>query len=206
MAGPSRETIELISTAAADLANPNLRIDAILRLEQLARRSKDDHWRVVQVLTEHVRKYAPWTGGTNRSAKQIPSDIQTILSVLGRRQWWYKNGEDVPLELGGTDLRGVDLRIPGGGAHFEGVRLNDAHLEEAYLRGIHFEDAILYGAHFNRADLYGAYFGAYVNGKLVQEADVADANFEGADLTSITGIPISRIKGLAYTDGAKFSP
>lgn len=195
MTGPSPDNPDPISTAASDLDNPALRIDAILRLEQLAKRSKADHWRVVQLLTGYIRRNARWTGGTNRPAKQVPDDIQTILTVLGRRQWWYKHGEDTPLELSDTDLRGADLRVEGGGAHFEGVRLQNAHLEEANLRGIHFEEAILMGAHFERAYLSGAH---------LRLADIQDANFRGADLTAITGIPVSQIKGLADTDGAKF--
>ena len=194
-------TDDSISKAANDLANPQLRIDAIYRLEQLAKKSKEDHWRVVQLLTDYIRRNARWQGGTNRTAKEIPADIQTILTVLGRRQWWYGHGETIPLELSGTDLRGVNLRIEGGGAHFEGVRLEDAHLEESNLRGIHFEDAILKGAFFNGANLYGAYFGV---SRGVKEADIDEATFDGADLSRINGIPIERIKGLASTEGTKF--
>lgn len=194
-------TDDSISKAASDLANPQLRIDAILRLEQLAKKSKEDHWRIVQLLTDYIRRNAQWQGGTNRNAKEIPPDIQTMLTVLGRRQWWYGNGETTPLELSGTDLRGANLRIEGGGAHFEGVRLEDAHLEESNLRGIHFEDAILNGAFFNDANLYGAHFGV---SRGVKEADIDGANFDGADLSQITGIPVDRIKGLASTEGTKF--
>ncbi|MBU4232932.1 MAG: pentapeptide repeat-containing protein, partial [Proteobacteria bacterium] len=108
------------------------------------------------------------------------TDIQAILTVLGRRK--YRSGQKEEkgwLDLRNTNLRGADLtgahleevnlrgvHLKGArleGAHLEGANLEEAHLEWAFLGGAHLEEAILEGAHLEGASLTGARLeGAYL--------------------------------------------
>jgi hypothetical protein len=90
--------------------------------------------------------------------KKPPTDIQAVLTVLGRR------AVPVPvLDFGRTNLIGAHLEgvhLEGAnllGAHLEGANLLGAHLEGANLmRGAHLVGASLWGAHLEKADLHGA--------------------------------------------------
>jgi Pentapeptide repeats (8 copies) len=132
-----------------------LRLGAIYALERVARDSEKDHWPVMEVLTAYVRAHASWSSppkgqreapplerpqaiGEIRQRVHPASDIQAVLTVLGRRTRTYKNGEANRLDLSGTDLRGAKLV----GAHLEGAGFPDAHLEEADLMEAHLEGQI----------------------------------------------------------------
>jgi uncharacterized protein YjbI with pentapeptide repeats len=179
-----------------------VRLGGIYALERIARDSKKDFWPIMEVLTAYVRENAPWrpnppkdtsppqdnlsprrrTAPQNRPA----TDIQAILTVLGRRTPAY-----APLDLRGTDLRGADLE----GALLEDANLRDAHLEGAelpmaYLGGAELERAHLEGAqlgiaHLEGAQLWGAHLEeAKLTGTYLQKADLGHAHLEGADLQS----------------------
>jgi hypothetical protein len=126
-----------------------LRLGGIYALERIARDSEKDHWPIMEVLTAYVRENAPWKenaqpqdsaapSSENATQQQEPQgqpapDIQAILTVLGRRTRWYGKGENHPLDLHGTDIRGATLT----NAHLEGAYLHRVHLEGADLRGAH---------------------------------------------------------------------
>lgn len=170
---PSDNTDSEINKAVEVLgnndSNSQVRSNAIFTLEPLAKTSLDRHKRVVRILTSYVQEKAVWREGSSRPTKPIPTDIQAAITVLGRRKWWYKNGEgDERLELTGADLRGGVFRIEGGRAHFEGARLRGAHLDEAILKEVNFQCANLSGASMSGAD-------------------VDKADFDGADLTNLKG-------------------
>jgi hypothetical protein len=99
-----------------------VRLGGIYALERIANDSDKDFWPIMETLTAYVRERAPWNealaaGGeessNEKSAVQTKSrpkpatDIQAILTVLGRRKYYYKQGETEPLDLRGTDLRGL---------------------------------------------------------------------------------------------------
>jgi hypothetical protein len=74
---------------------------------------------------------------TNKNAKKeyskernIPLDIQAILTVIGRRKNYLNYGESNHLNLEMAYLQGADLKD----AHLEGANLIDVHLEEADLK------------------------------------------------------------------------
>ncbi len=108
-------------------------------------------------------------------------DIQTILTVIGRRKNSLKNKESSHLNLQTTcfqathlmnaHLEGVDLR----NTHFEGADLRNAHLEETDLMDAHFEESHLSGAHFE-----GAFFG-YAH---LEKSYLEGAHLEGVDLSN----------------------
>ncbi len=133
----------------------------------------------------------------------LRTDIQAVMTVIGRRQHRYQKGETQRLDLRGTDLRklkaveanltGVDLTR----AHLEGASLHEAHLEGALLSKAHLEGALLSGAHLKGANLYGAH---------LKEADLSGAHLEGAvpygahlEGACLWGTDLSQVRGLTQT-------
>ena len=94
-----------------------VRLGGIYALERIARDSESDHWPVMEVLTAFVREQAPAKTILSDSAsgegktketpqeRKLPSDIQAILTVLGRRTRTFGNGEKQPLDLSNTIFR-----------------------------------------------------------------------------------------------------
>lgn len=189
-----------------------VRLGAIYALERLSKDSHPDYWTIMEVLTAYVQDNAPWppkqatgnpfielqgNGGNGAvAAREQPkeevgwekkkmrpaTDIQVILTVLGRREEpaivQHKLAIRV-LELQGTDLRGADL-VEG---HLEGSDLRGAHLEGASLLGAHLEGASLVGAHLEGADLTGAHLeGARLDFAHLEGASLSRAHLEGASL------------------------
>ena len=120
-----------------------VRLGGIYALERIARDSERDHWAVMEVLTTYVRNPAPWRSQDSRPLKEGPAcmeelptpsefrlatDIQAVLTVLGRRDRTYENGKEQHLHLTNADLRTADLR--------EGW-LQGANLYQADLEGAH---------------------------------------------------------------------
>ena len=85
---------------------------------------------------------------SNQSPPKLATDIQAILTVLGRRVRTYGHGEDQHHDLARTDLRGAVLRE----AHLEGVNFDAARLEKASLPETHLERANLHEAHLEGAE------------------------------------------------------
>lgn len=164
--------------------NLELRLGGVYALERLAQGSEADYWPVMEILTTYVRERAPWKESRHPNeeppAQRLAADIQAALTVLGRRERMYKNGEDVRLDLRETDLRRAHLY----GAHLEGAILSGAHLEGANLIGAHLEDAILRGTHLEKASLIGASLErAFLGGAYLEEAILTDASLEKAYLS-----------------------
>jgi len=181
---------ERFAQSVDQLASENieLRLGGIYALERIAQGSETDYWPVMEILTTYVRERAPWKESRPPNEEPPPrklaADIQAALTVLGRRERIYKTGEDLRLDLRGTDLRRAHLS----GAHLEGAILSGAHLEEANLSGVHLEDAILRGTHLEKAALIGAF---------LERAFLGEAHLEGAILTDAS-------LEKAYLSGAHF--
>jgi len=162
-----------------------VRLGGIYALERIARDSPKDHWTIMEVLTAFVRENAPWRDQPESSPACEPpplrTDIQAILTVIGRRTRIYGKGEALPLDLSGTDLRRADLW----GAHLERAHLRGAHLEEAYLIGAHLEGASLWDAH-----LEGAY--------------LESAHLEGVDLRGVTGLTREQLAQAITDENTQF--
>jgi hypothetical protein len=217
---------------------PNLevRLGGIYALERIARDFSDYRWTITEVLTAYVRQNAPrpsppfpidpdqpsrpelWNESANPPKPRV--DIQTVLTVLGRRILAVDHPEPGRLDLRGTDLRGADLtgaRLEGAsllksnlgevslrhasleGANLEGANLQQAnltgvHLEMARLARAHLEGATLTGAHLKGTDLTAAHVERVVFWRThVGDAYLLDAYLEGTDLTSALGLTTDQV-------------
>jgi hypothetical protein len=114
-----------------------IRLGGIYALERIARDSERDHWPVMEILTAYVREHARIRekppGTAPESPLKLAPDVQAILTVIGRRARTYGKGEDHPLNLTYTDLRGAQFVE----AHLEGALLSHTHLERANLVAAH---------------------------------------------------------------------
>jgi uncharacterized protein YjbI with pentapeptide repeats len=185
-----------------------VRLGGIYALERIARDSEKDHWPIMEVLTAYVRENAPWPPDDRSEArKKLPwvkikdqetpsqekekgkeekkiqikpdTDIQAILTVLGRRQRKHENPEKQFLDLSRTDLRGAGLIA----AHLEKAILYQAHLEGADLYQAHLEKANLWKSHLEKAIFSKARLeGANLREAHLERADLSWANLEGAIL------------------------
>ena len=159
-----------------DKDNLAIRLGGIFALERIARDSRKDHWTIMEILTAYVRGKAPWieSAGTSVPPDEIrpPADIEAILTVIGRRNRSYEEGNNLKLDLSGSDLRRAFLM----GTHLEQANLAEVHFEGALLGEAHLEGAHLWKTHFN-----GAYLkGAHLNGAFAYSSDFEKAELSGA--------------------------
>lgn len=168
-----------------------IRLGGIYALERIAKESERDHWPIMEVLCAYVRERTAWQEGHPAPAR-VATDVQAILTVLGRRRREHEPEEHQRLNLSRTDLRGADLQ----NAHLERAALVETHLEGADLGGACLEKADLRGAFLNEADLVQADLkGADLREAHLEGAYVVEAHLEGADLGA------ARLDG-AYLGGA----
>ncbi len=101
------------SKAIEHLGNDKLdiRLGGIYALERIARDSERDHGPVIEVLTAYVRRYVR-PEGESEAGYEPPSDIQSVVTVLGRRDVSH-DYLGFHLNLSHADLRGVDFRGAG---------------------------------------------------------------------------------------------
>jgi uncharacterized protein YjbI with pentapeptide repeats len=200
---------ERFTRAVGQLADPRLevRLGAIYGLEHLASESARHHWPSMEVLCAFLRERAAWDA-ERPQAPRLPTDVQAVLSVIGRRQLAHER-PDMRLDLRRTDLRGADLN----GVHLARANLFEAHLDHASLQAAHLagadlrhaslfsadlveadlkgadlreanlDSAYMVEAHLEGADLGGAHLaGAYLGGASLQGADLGGAQLDGAYL------------------------
>jgi uncharacterized protein YjbI with pentapeptide repeats len=107
-------------------------------------------------------------------------DIQTVLTVIGRRKNFFKNKESSHLNLQTTcfqathlmnaHLEGADLR----NTHFEGANHINTHLEETDLMDAHFEES-----HLSRTHFEGAFLGyAHLEKSYLEGVDLSNASLK----------------------------
>jgi hypothetical protein len=129
-----------------------IRLGGIYALERIANESESDRWPIVEVLCTYVRAHAPWKQENSLGEEQkswalepneekevvasspLSADIQSILTVLGRRNRRYET-KDEQLDLHDTDLRGAILRRDFSGANLSGSNLTGANLIGVNLSG-----------------------------------------------------------------------
>jgi uncharacterized protein YjbI with pentapeptide repeats len=149
-----------------------------------------------EVLAANLRQNAPTTATPSAEEKKLaiakgPStEVQAILTVLGRRRnrRHEKVGQD--LDLRGSYLRGAALAQ----AHLEGANFSGAHLEEANFSEAYLEGANFKWAHLQRADFSGAHLKeANFNSALLEGADFGEAHIDAGDFQG------------AFLEGTKFA-
>jgi uncharacterized protein YjbI with pentapeptide repeats len=196
------------------------RLGGIYTLERIAGESEREYWPIMETLTAFVRERAsrpsrgaqniageapdenttaepPKAGLPGRPPLRPATDIQAVLTVLGRRdktapkQFQEERAAERRLDLVATDLRGAHLS----GAHLEGAIFWEAHLEHAILWDAHLEGADLSDAHLRGAQLWRAHLEHAIlwDAHLDKDAILDDAHLQSAQLWR------------AHLEGARFS-
>ena len=151
-----------------------IRLGGIYALERIAKDSEKDHGPIMEVLTAYyVRENAPrQEEDIPTSPAKMPTDIQAILTVIGRRETTGENRGNGLLDLTHTQLVHANLhaanltRVNLQGANLQGAILHEANLAPAFL-----SEAKLFGALFLAADMRGAYLGlADLGGAFLSDA------------------------------------
>jgi len=167
-----------------------IRLGGIYALERIAKDSPKDHWQVMEVLTAYVRENARREWGKDEHGIQasggwrMPTDIQAILTVLGRRNAGIE-AEGQFLDLQDTDLRRANLQ----GANFQKGVLRRANLQEALLESANLQEASLLfanleGASLSNTNLQRATLSfANLQGTYLTEANLLRTNLRGANLS-----------------------
>lgn len=198
-----------------------VRLGGIYLLERVARDSQRDHRPIMEVLTAYVRQHArnvhlipqriqgenvqiePGKEATVdlvlTETKLIRQDIQSALTVIGRRNDQYDN-PDWSLNLSKTDLHASDLRRAALNgvmlrySNLRSVNLTDANLAEANLNYVDLQEADLSGAVLRNASLQHA---------LLELAILQGADLRGVDLRSIPGMTKAQLRGALTDDGTR---
>jgi uncharacterized protein YjbI with pentapeptide repeats len=185
----------------------DIRLGGIYSMERIARDSKNDQGPVMEVLTAFVRDHAPATPtntastGTTSTASvgpAVPTDVQAVLTVVGRRNA-LNDPHGYRPDLTGAYLTSANLT----GAYLSGAYLSGANLSGANLSGAHTFTANLTGANLTHANLLDANLsGANLTHANLTGADLSGANLSGAGLSraDLTKASLSR----ANLTGADF--
>ena len=155
----------------------SVRLGGIYTLEQIARDSPIDHWPIMEVLSAYIREQAPAIQKSEVTAPSrslavicescVTTDIQAVLTVLGRRKIEER-------ELGSLDLANTNLNQ----AKLSRARFSAANLNRARLVGSEIVDTNLIGANLSQANLARA----NLTGANFRDAILFEANFTGANL------------------------
>jgi len=183
-----------------------VRLGGIYALERIARDSQRDHWPIMEVLTAFVRERSPAPEATGiegeEKLKSVATDIEAILTVIGRRRVEFERSAGQRLDLGGTNLSWADLRDASlSEASLIIANLSEANLSEADLSGARLCEADLSEAELYEADLSGA----DLSGADLSGADLSRANLSGANLSEAKRVTREQI-GEAITDEKTILP
>ncbi|WP_334862792.1 pentapeptide repeat-containing protein [Nostoc sp.] len=190
---PQQNVPERFSKAIEQLGNEKIetRFAAIYALERIAKDSPKDHWTIMEILAAFIRENAPVNQEyeeESRQSSKLPTDIQTALTVIGRRDS-SKDSVNQKLDLRNTDLSNADLteanlsRAILVGANLQWVNFTRVNLSEADLSVTYLCGSILYEANLQKAILPEANLQGVVLRKAnLSQAILYDANLEGAIL------------------------
>ncbi len=144
--------------------NLEVRLGGIYALERIAKDSPKDHPQIMEILVAYVRENAKIDMSESQKESkdketkvEIKEDIQSILKVIGRRNW--KNDKKDQL----IDLRSTNLQQYKFDGYFKKIILSNSNLKSSNFKG-----AKLHNANFMAANL--------------QQADFRDAKLHGANL------------------------
>ena len=188
------QVTERFSRAVEHLGNNSLdvRLGAIYALERIARDSRQDHGPIMEILTAYVREHAPLPKDQQpaKDAPRMRTDIQAVLTVLGRRKTDY----DPPgqrLDLTYTDLRRANLDF----ADLQGALLAESNLHGTLLIGAKLQRASLAGANLLAAVLVGSNLQKVTMAKTkFHGALLWKADLRGADLSEATGLTSQQLE------------
>ena len=241
----SHKITEIIAHAFDQLASnvPAVKMGAIKILERISEDSPRDYYSIMDVLSAFVRHHANWPVDAQvkeRSSEmtstltspelqsffetkpdylhtkfELSPEIQTALTVLGRRQHPGKFIDLKNTDLHGAKLNGLDLsgaalsysnftgaRLIGTNLSkamllctiFDGALMQDARLEKVKAVACSFRRTVLKNAYFSNADLSFVEF---------NDADIHGVDFRGADLSEAKGITQSQLKNVRLDEFTK---
>lgn len=181
------KAVELVSESE----KPDARIGGIFLLERIALDSPKDKLTIIQFLTNYIRRFQKIDQDKKAdkerfTAKNIPSDIQVALAVIGCIN--DKNFQGRGTDLSSSDLKGAYLIQ----ADLSKIDFNHSYLDFADLCEANLEKAILIRANLVSTDLIGSNLRAaklsYANLKnaCLNNADLTNADLSQSTLTSVT--------------------
>ena len=130
-----------------------IRLGGIYALERIAKDSEKHYGPIMEVLTAYVREKAPRREeDIPTAAVKLTTDIQAVLTVIGRRKATEIKRPDDLLDLTHTHLAGVNLEW----ANLSGLSLFGANLRGANLCGANLKVTALGRADLTMALLIGA--------------------------------------------------
>ena len=136
---------ERFTRAIDQLGNEKMeiRLGGIYALERIANESERDYGPIMEILTAYIRNNSSFTdietAIKSSMGIRVSSDIQTILTVIGRRE------------------------IPSNVVKLNYLDLQNTYLQKAVLAGADLTETKLDGASFRRADLKGANLEGAIN-------------------------------------------
>jgi uncharacterized protein YjbI with pentapeptide repeats len=144
----------------------HVRLAGVYALGQLANRSRDDFWPVMELLTSYIRERSPV--GVVHSGDD--SDVEAAVKIVIWRDVTCDPAHiGQSLDFHSTDLEAFDL----GEASLDGADFRGANLDSANLRGAH-----LKGAHFG----FSYEKQTTLRWAVLQGADLRDVNFDKFDM------------------------
>lgn len=167
------------STAVELLGNDKIdvRLGGIYSLEHIAKESKEYHWTIMEILTAFVRENAVWKRG--KQSKQIRTDIQAVLTVLGRRNKTHEYiglqrsfSESRSLDLHGTNLQGADLF----GADLSYTNLSNVNLTNSKILNTNLTSANLSNSDLSNSEI--------IDSKLIG-ATLSGTHFKGSNFYAV---------------------
>ncbi len=188
----------------------HLRLGGIYSLQRIANSSKEDHWAVMEILAAFIRNQSKVTLNSDQPIDSIPLDIQTALTVIGKRYVEWDPSEEVKrIDLTGSFLKEAVL-VQGNlekailvksnlsGANLSGTNLSYALISEkgkesdlsgatlnaAVMSGATLEAAILKNAKMARATLDLVNF----DSSLLEGVDFSYSNVEKATFYNVYGL------------------
>lgn len=152
--------------------NDIVRAGGVRALDRILRDSPTDRNRVVESLTQFIRRHS--------SGKTIPDDVTAAIAAVRNRPTVPKNVEEDPLDLHGAHLPTANLR----GATLDAADLTRATLTEANLSAATMTHAQLNHAALIKTNLTNAALRhADLRSAQLTEADLTSADLTNADLT-----------------------
>lgn len=199
-----KQVTERFSKAVELLGNEKLqvRLGGIYALERIAKDSKNDYWSIMEVLTGYMREESPWVAGKER--EKFPTDLQAILTIIGRRKQAWGKGKEHLIDLSGTDLRLANFIGDGfQGVNFTGANFKNTNLDRANFQGADFTVAQLQGASLEGANLTEADFqGANLTGARLLDACLAKAVLQGTNLSKTWDLDSDQVKRAEFWEEA----
>jgi hypothetical protein len=178
-----KQETETFAKAVEQLGSTNIavRLGGIYTLDRIARKSKDDYFPALQVLTGYLRDVSSM--GSAQTPAQLspgnstcPVDYQAILTIVGQRYW--PDAPGYSLDLSYTNLR--DAWLPS-------ADMSNIYFWRVKFTGVNFTDADLSEADFFEAKLHYCNF---TNAKL------SGANFEGAEIFEPIGLTMEQFASM----------